>query len=150
MELLLLPKFDNSSSFVTRDLSGDYELMTSLLPEVEYPMEPFQWCLSGLNLMFLASPWLEIFRFSNWLFCWLWAVQSWYLFCLLWASQNWPYLVLYTTLDRSLLFYWVRVRHTTKKQSKPSLLDKNSRTMHKIWHKSFSMIQSAIIKNWFP
>ena len=27
---------------------------------------------------------------------------------------------------------------------------KYSRTMYRIWHKSFSMIQSAIIKNWFP
>ena len=27
---------------------------------------------------------------------------------------------------------------------------KNSRTTHRIWHKSFSMIQSAGIKNWFP
>ena len=26
------------------------------------------------NLMFLASPWLEIYKFSNWWsFCWLWA-----------------------------------------------------------------------------
>ena len=43
-ELLLLPKFDNSSPSVTRDkdLSHDYELVTSLLPEEEYPMEPFK------------------------------------------------------------------------------------------------------------
>ena len=24
--------------------------MTSLLPEAEYPMEPFQWCLSGVQI----------------------------------------------------------------------------------------------------
>ena len=49
MMLLLLPKFDDSSSSVTQDkkiCQGDYELMTSLPPEVEYPMEIFQ-CLSG-------------------------------------------------------------------------------------------------------
>ena len=51
------------------------------------------------NLMFLASLWLEIYRFSNWLFCWLWAVQSWYLFCYLWASQNWPYLFPFTDFE---------------------------------------------------
>ena len=27
------------------------------------------------NLMFLTFLWLEIYRFSNWSFCWLWAVQ---------------------------------------------------------------------------
>ena len=43
-ELLLRPKFDNSSLSVTRDrdLSHDYELMTSLPPEEKQPMEPFQ------------------------------------------------------------------------------------------------------------
>ena len=43
-ELVLLLKFDNSSSSVTqdKDLSGDYELMTSLPPEEEYPVELFQ------------------------------------------------------------------------------------------------------------
>ena len=39
LELLLLLKFDNSNSSVTR---GDYELMTSVLSEVEYPMKLFQ------------------------------------------------------------------------------------------------------------
>ena len=39
----LMEKFGNSSSSVTRDnLSYNYELVTSLLPEVEYPMEAFQ------------------------------------------------------------------------------------------------------------
>ena len=46
-ELFLLPKFDNSSPTVTRekrDLSKsyDYHVMTSLLPEVQYSMEPFK------------------------------------------------------------------------------------------------------------
>ena len=42
--VVLLSKFDNSCPSVTweKDLSRDYELMTSLAPEVEYPMEPFQ------------------------------------------------------------------------------------------------------------
>ena len=56
------------------------------------------------NLMFLASLWLEIYRFLDWSFHWLWAAQSWFLFCSLWASQNWPYLFSFATLDRSQLF----------------------------------------------
>ena len=34
------------------------------------------------NLMFLASLWLEKYRFSNWSICWLWAVHNWYSFLL--------------------------------------------------------------------
>ena len=34
----------------------------------------FTWCP---NLMFLAFPWLERYRFSNWPFCCPWAIQSW-------------------------------------------------------------------------
>ena len=45
-EFFLLPKFDNSSSSVTRDKeicqSCDYEVMTSLPPEAEYPTELFE------------------------------------------------------------------------------------------------------------
>ena len=52
-ELLLLPKFDNSSPSVTRDkeMSCDYELMSSLLPrEEEHPMETFQWYLPAVQI----------------------------------------------------------------------------------------------------
>ena len=48
------------------------------------------------------------------------------------------------TLNMSQLFYWVWAGHATKNNTK------YSRTTHRIWHKSFSMIQSAGIKNWFP
>ena len=45
-ELFLLPKFDNSSPSVTRDRdlskSSDYQVMRSLPPEAEYPMELFK------------------------------------------------------------------------------------------------------------
>ena len=41
--MLLLPKFDNSSSSVTRDREICHMIMMLLLPpEEEYPMEPFQ------------------------------------------------------------------------------------------------------------
>ena len=41
-ELLLLPKFDNSSPSVTRDKEIFHVIMTLLLPEAEHPIEPFQ------------------------------------------------------------------------------------------------------------
>ena len=43
-----------------------------------------------------------------------------------------------------------QVKNTGKNNPKPINLTKNSRTTHTIWHKSFSMIQSARIKNWLP
>ena len=52
MKLLLLPNFYKSSPSVTwdKDLSHDYELVISLLPEAENPMEPFQWCLPAVQI----------------------------------------------------------------------------------------------------
>ena len=76
------------------------------------------------NLMFLASPWLEIYRFSNWSFFWLGAVQSWYSFCERWENHNWPYLFPFTDFGRVTvillnywighLFHWAWVRHGVK------------------------------------
>ena len=45
IELLLLPKFDNSSPFVTHDKEICHVItsLSSILPEEEYPMEPFQY-----------------------------------------------------------------------------------------------------------
>ena len=71
------------------------------------------------NLMFVASPWLKIYRFSNWLFCWLWAVQS---------SKQFgidPISFLFLTLDRLQLFYWVWVSYVGKNNLKPLRLIKN-------------------------
>ena len=51
------------------------EVMVSVTPKVGYPTELFEWGLP--YLMFLASLWLGICRFSNWSFCWIWAVQNW-------------------------------------------------------------------------
>ena len=102
------------------------------------------------NLMFLASPWMKINKFSNWTFCWGWAVQGWYLFYQFWASQNWPYLVHFTEFGQVSNILTSLGKTCRKKQIKPPPFDKNSRTMHTIWHRSFSVIQSAGIKNWFP
>ena len=76
------------------------------------------------NLMFLASPWLEIYRFSDWSFCWLWAVQNWVIF-LLWASQNWPYLFIFTDFRQITVFLLSLGKMLGhKKQFKPSPFDK--------------------------
>ena len=82
------------------------------------------------NLMFLASPWLKIYRFSNWSFCLLWAVQSRLSFCWLLASQNYP----------TGSFKWLWACHSYFTEFGQALGFK----------KSFSIIQSAEIKNWNP
>ena len=52
-------------------------------------------------------------------------------------------------LCRSQLFYWCWARCCAAKNNPTlSARKKNSGTMHRVWHKSFSMIQSAGIKNW--
>ena len=98
------------------------------------------------NLMFLAFPWPEIYRFSNWSFCWLWAVQNWHFPNFGQAKMDTTSLFL-LTLGRSVYLLTLGKILDCKKQSKPSLT-KNSRTRHRIWHKSFWMIQSGGIKNW--
>ena len=74
------------------------------------------------NMMFLASPRLEICRFSDQLFWWIWAVQSWYSFWWLWENQNWSWSFIFTDfghiyLNESGLEVW-------PKKSKPSPFDK--------------------------
>ena len=54
--------------------------------------------------------------------------------------------------------YWLWVGHScftdygqefrTKKQSKPSSFDKNSKSRLRTWHKSCSMIRSVVIRSW--
>ena len=51
------------------------------------------------------------------------------------------------TLGRAQLFYWVWARQAAKSNPIPLCLTKNSRTKHKIWRESFSMIQSTGIKS---
>ena len=109
-ELLLLLKFDNSGSSLTRGLKrfitwggvpdGTLSLMFTCCP----------------NLMFLTSSWLKIHRFSNW------------------PVKTDPICSLLLTLNRSQLFHWIWARHTTKNNPNPTSLIKNSRTKHRIWH----------------
>ena len=109
-------------------MSWDYEVMTSWCrgPNLTLWMR-FTRCP---NLMFLASPWLKIYRFSNWSFCLLWAVQSRLSFCWLLASQNYP----------TGSFKWLWACHSYFTEFGQALGFK----------KSFSIIQSAEIKNWNP
>ena len=120
--VVLLPKFDNSSPYnfvkVTWLWGNDVTNFWDRVPNGTLWMR-FTSCPS---LIFLASPWLEIYRFSNWLYCWLWADHSY------------------------LISLSMMLGH--KKQSKPSPFDKNIQEQHRIWHKSFQMIQLAGIKNW--
>ena len=55
-ELFLLPKFDNSGPSVTGERhlsqSHDYEVITSLPPEANYTMEPFEWGLPGVQIWY--------------------------------------------------------------------------------------------------
>ena len=77
-ELFLLPKFDNTAS-VTRkkeicqrrwvtNISTSWSRVPNRTPSMRFTCYP--------NLIFLASWSLEIYRFSNWSFCWLWEVWN--------------------------------------------------------------------------
>ena len=62
-----------------------------------------------------------------------------------------PTCLLLLTLGLSQLFYWVLAIHLAMKNSpNPLSLTKNWRTTHRIWQKSFSIIQLARIKIWLP
>ena len=63
------------------------------------------------------------------------------------ASQNRPDLFIFTNFHSYFTEFEQDIR--LQKQFKHSLA-KNSRTTHSIWHKSFSMIQSAGITNLVP
>ena len=137
-ELFLLPKFDNSSSSVTRDkeICQSYGIMEVMRQSKNGTLWIRFTCYP--NLMFLASPGLKIFK----------------LVILLTLSSSKLILILLTlgkskltltdcllSLGRSEIFYWLWARCQAAKKS---------RTRHRIWHKSFSMIQWAVIKNWVP
>ena len=138
--ITVAPLYLEIKRFVTWLWADDIITSLGRVPN-EAPRMKFSCCL---NLMFLASLWLDIHRLSNWSFCWLLAVQNWYLFCWLWASRNWPYSFV---LDRSVILLSLGKILGREKQTH-TVWQKSSRTMHKIWHKSFSMIQSVGIKNW--
>ena len=93
------------------------------------------------NLMFLASLWLEIHRFSNWSFCYFVQFKVDIHFANIGQVRIDPICFLLLTLDR-LQLKMLQVAGREKQSNE------NSTTMHRIWHKLFLVIQSAGIKNW--
>ena len=119
-ELVLLPKFDNSSPSVTQDKkfvtwlwANDSTTSWGGVPKGILSKMLTYW----LNSMFLASLWLEKYRFSNWSFCWLWA-----------------YLFPFTEFGQVTVILLSLGNICHKKQWKPSQFDENSRTKFRIWH----------------
>ena len=112
------------------------------------------------NLMFVAFPWLDVQIFKLVI---LLPLSSLKLILILPTLSSLKLIIILLTLARSkltLLFHFSRLwaghiyftdfgQEINEKRSKPSLFDKkNSRIMHRIWHQSFSLIQSVEIKNW--
>ena len=108
---------------------GDYELITSLPPEGECLMELSVMFIWYPNLMFLASPWLEIIDFQTSHFAESEQLKVDICFANFGQVNTDPIQTFLLTLDMSLLFYWIWVRHAAKKQFKLSPFEKNSRTM---------------------
>ena len=71
------------------------------------------------NLMFLASLWLEIYRFSNWSFCYFEQFKVDIHFANFGQVRIDPICSLLLTLDRSQLFYWVWVSYVAKTNPNP-------------------------------
>ena len=84
------------------------------------------------NSIFLAL-WLEIYRFPNWSFCWLWAVHSWCSCCQLWAFQNWSYLFSLADFGQVTVIL-VSLGKRPQKTNPNSQFDKNLRTKPSSWH----------------
>ena len=135
-EFLLQPKFNNSSPSVTQDIATWLwaNVVTTARGGVPNGILSmiFTCCL---NLMFLASLWLKIYRFWNWLFCWLWAVHSWY-FANFGQVRIDPICFFLLTLDRSQLFYWVCVTHVCFSWKWPVLAAK--------WHTRQKIIHNSV------
>ena len=103
--------------------------------------------LSKFDVSSFSHDWTQI-DFQTGHFATLGSSKFIVIFCL-WASQNGPYLFSFTYLEQVSFLLILGKSLGCKKTPKLSLT-KNSRTMHRIWHKSFSVIQSAEIKNWVP
>ena len=83
----------------------------------------FTWCP---NLMFLASPWFEMYRLSNWSFSWFEQFKV--------DSHSACFRQVKT--DPTCLSTWLGAGQLS------------SENTHRIWRKLFVMIQSAGIKTW--
>ena len=118
--------------------------MTSLPPEVEYPMEP-------LNEVYLLAK-FDVSSFSM-----TGDIQIFKLVILLTLSTSRVIVILLSfsyfgqvKIDPTHSFFTKhgQVTVTAKRNASRIRLTKNLRTTHRILPKSFSLIQSAVIKNW--
>ena len=102
--------FNSRYRFVTRLWANDITTAWRGVPNETLPIM-FTSCP---NLMFLASPWLEIYRFSNWSFWYFEQFKVDIHFANFGQVRIDPICFLFLTLDMSQLFYWVWVRHVAK------------------------------------
>ena len=130
-ELVLLPKFDNSRGAV--EITWDKEIchMITSWWHHYHLRNSTQWnpfndvnLLSKFDVSSFFVTW-DVFEFSNWSFCCLWAVQSWCSICYLWASQNRPYLFPCTDFGQFRVILLSLGKTWHEKQPKPSQFDKN-------------------------
>ena len=100
--------------------------MTSLPPVAEYPLEPFHWCLHTVQIWWFSS------------------------FSVTEDICNFKLVILLTLSSSKLTLF--NISSTVFGQATYILLSlgKTYHEKHRIWHRSFSMIQSAGIKNWSP
>ena len=124
-ELLLLPKFNNSSPSVTWD------------KEICHLRRSTPWNPS--NDVFLLSKFdvssFFVTEYIDFQICYFADFEQFKVdiyFPNFEQVKTDPVCALLLTLDRSQLFHWVWVRHH-KKQFKASQFDKNSRTKHRVW-----------------
>ena len=120
-------------------MSCDYELMTLLLFEEEYPMQPFQWCLPAVQIwcFWFLHDWR--YRDFKLVFFLIMSISKLILILLTLGKSKLSLFVLFGQVTVTLLSLGKTYR---EKQSKRSRFDKNSRTTIND--------SSAGIKNWFP
>ena len=132
--------------------SHEYEVMISVLPEAGYPIEPFEWSLHTVQIwcVCLLQDWrLTNFKTGHFNDSGQFKVYSH--FADFGQIKIDPFNLFLLALGRSQSFTEFG-QDARLQKTNPLCLTKTSRTTHRIWHKSFSMIQWAGIKNWlsFP
>ena len=102
------------------------------------------------NVMILASLWLKIFRCSNWSSCADFEQSKLDTHFADFGQVKIDLTCSFSlTLDTVILLSLGNTLGRGKNPN-PHRLIKKSKTTHRIWYKSFSMIQSAGVKNWVP
>ena len=117
--------------------------------ELGYPKEPFEWGLPAAQIwcFWLLHDWrYRDFQTGNFANFEQFTIDSHFSdFGQVKIDPSWLYLLLWA--GHSFIEFWARLL-AAKNNPNPLILIKKSRTTHRIWPKSFSMTQSAGIKNW--